>query len=76
MLALAASISTLALAASVISTGLLADRLGRRKVLMAALIVSAAGDLIVAAAPISGVYLLGRVVAGIGLGAVYGASFA
>lgn len=36
LLALAASISTLALSASVISTGLLADRLGRRRVLMAA----------------------------------------
>jgi MFS family permease len=37
LLALAASISTLALSASVIYTGLLADRLGRRRVLMAAL---------------------------------------
>lgn len=73
---LAASISTLALAATVISTGLLADRLGRKKVLVIALIVSAVGDLIVAAAPGSGFYLLGRTVAGIGLGAVYGAGFA
>ena len=37
LVALAASISTLALSATVISTGLIADRLGRRPVLMAAL---------------------------------------
>ena len=42
--ALAASLQTIAIAASVITTGLLADRLGRRKVLLAALIVGAAGS--------------------------------
>ena len=41
--ALAASLQTIAIAASVITSGLLADRLGRRKVLLAALIVGAAG---------------------------------
>lgn len=76
LLALAASISTLALSASVISTGLLADRLGRRGVMMAALVVAAAGDLLVASAPASPVYLLGRALAGIGLGAAFGAAFA
>jgi len=74
--ALAASISTLALAASVVSTGLLADRIGRRKVLLAALILSAIGDIIVVLAPQSTFYLAGRAIAGIGLGAVYGAAFA
>lgn len=74
--ALAASISTLALAASVVSTGLLADRIGRRKVLLAALVVSIIGDLIVVLAPQSTFYLAGRAIAGIGLGAVYGAAFA
>ena len=76
MLALAASISTLALSASVISTGLLADRLGRRRVLMAALAVAALGDVVAGLAPLPLVFLLGRVLAGIGLGAVFGASFA
>ncbi len=76
LLALAASVSTLALAATVISTGLLADRFGRRGVLMAALALSAAGDLIAALAPTAGLFLIGRAVAGIGLGAVYGAAFA
>lgn len=76
LLALAASISTLALSASVISTGLIADRLGRRPVLMAALLLAAVGDLIAAAAPTATLYLAGRALAGIGLGAVFGAAFA
>jgi MFS family permease len=76
LLALAASISTLALSASVISTGLLADRLGRRRVLMAALALAALGDVVAGLAPVSVVFLLGRVLAGVGLGAVFGASFA
>ncbi len=74
--ALAASISTLALAASVIPTGLIADRAGRRRVLLIALIVAALGDLLAAASPNALIYLAGRTVAGIGLGAVFGASFA
>lgn len=73
---LAASISTLALAATAISTGLLADSLGRRKVLQVGLIVSIIGDLVVFLAPDTAFFLLGRVIAGIGLGAVYGAAFA
>jgi MFS family permease len=74
--ALAASISTFVLAATVITTGMLADRLGRRKVLLAALLLSAVGDLLVALSPDTTVYLLGRALAGVGLGAVFGASFA
>lgn len=75
-LALAASIQTLAVAATAISTGLLADRYGRRHVLMIALVVGTVGNLVVAAAPTTSVYLLGQAIAGIGLGAVYGAAFA
>lgn len=74
--ALAASIQTLAIAASVVSTGLLADRLGRKKVLMAALVTSAIGLLIVALSPVGVVYMLGQAVIGVGLGATYGAAFA
>lgn len=73
---LAASISTLALAATVMSTGLLADRLGRRRVLAASLVVAIAGDLLVALAPGPGIFLLGRAVSGVGLGAVFAAAFA
>ncbi len=73
---IAASIFTMMMAATVISTGLLADRIGRRKVLMSALVVAAFGDVLVALSPHFLTYAVGRGLAGIGLGAVYGASFA
>jgi MFS family permease len=75
-LSFAASISTLALAATAITTGLLADAFGRRRVLQLGLLVVVAGDLLVFLAPAPPVYLAGRALAGIGLGAVYGAAFA
>lgn len=75
-MALASSIATLAVAATIISTGLIADKLGRRRVLLWALVVGAIGDVIVFLAPVTAVYMTGRVIAGIGLGAVYGAAFA
>lgn len=75
-LALASGISTLALVATVIPTGLLADRLGRRRVLMAALAVAALGDVIAALSTDQWMFLIGRAVAGVGLGAVFGAAFA
>ena len=74
--ALAASISTFMLAATVITTGMLADRIGRKKILCLALVTSAVGDVMAAAAPDPGVFLAGRALTGIGLGAVFGASFA
>ena len=74
--ALAASMQTLAIAATVITTGLLADRLGRRRVLMAALVVSTIGTLVVAGAFATWMYMLGMIIAGVGLGAVYGSAFA
>lgn len=74
--ALAASMQTLAIAASVITTGLLADRIGRRRMLVAALVTGLVGQLIVAAAPMALVYILGQAVTGVGLGAVYAAAFA
>lgn len=41
--AFAASIGTLALAAAILTTGALGDRLGRRKVMLAGLLVAGAG---------------------------------
>lgn len=73
--ALAASTQSILIAASVVTTGLLADRLGRRRVLMVALIVGAAGNLVSGLAPIAAVYFLGQAFTGIGLGAVYGSAF-
>ena len=74
--ALAASMQTLAIAATVITTGLLADRLGRKRVLLAALAVGIAGNVVVMTAPTAAFYMLGMAIIGVGLGAVYGASFA
>ncbi|MCP4436077.1 MAG: MFS transporter [Actinomycetia bacterium] len=76
MAALAASVSTLALAATVIATGAVADRLGRRRVFIAALLTAAAGNVIVAVGPTTPMYMGGRIIAGIGLGAVFGSAFA
>jgi len=75
-LALAATISTLAQAATVLLMGFLGDRLERRQVLMAALLMLIAGDGIAMAAPDAGLFLLGRAVAGIAVGAVLVLSFA
>jgi len=76
VLALAASISTLALAATVLPMGFLADRLGRRKILLVALLFAVVGDVIVALSPITAGYFAGRALAGIGVGATLAASFA
>lgn len=72
---LAAGISTLALAATAIPGGLMADRLGRRGLLMVALLVGAAGQIITAISPGETVYLVGRVITGMALGIVFGASY-
>lgn len=74
--ALASSISTLMLAATVITTGLAADRLGRKQVLLAALLLTAVGDVVTAAALNPTMFLIGRAMAGVALGAVFGSSFA
>jgi len=75
-LALAASISTLAQAATVLLMGFLGDRLERRQVLMAALLLAIAGDGIAMAAPSPSLFLLGRALAGIAMGGVLVLSFA
>ena len=74
--ALAASMQTLAIAATVITTGLMADRLGRRRVLMGALIVGGVGTVVVSLSIATWMYMLGMAIVGMGLGAVYGSSFA
>lgn len=74
--ALAASVSTLALSATVISTGMFADRWGRKKVIMAAMVLAIIGDGIVVISQDPWMYILGRALAGIALGAVYGSAFA
>jgi MFS family permease len=75
-LSLAATISTLAQAATVLVMGFLGDRLGRRRVLMAALLLSIAGNGLAMAAPHAGLFLLGRALAGIAVGGVLVLTFA
>lgn len=75
-LALAASISTLAQAATVLLMGFLGDRFGRRRVLFGSLLLVIAGDALAVAAPSAPVFLLGRALAGIALGSVLAGTFA
>ena len=80
---LAAGISTLALAATAIPGGMLADRYGRRLLLALSVLVATAGQLMTASAglidPKAGTavvfYLLGRVITGVALGVTFGASY-
>lgn len=80
---LAAGISTLALAATAIPGGMLADRFGRRLLLALSVLVAAAGQLLTASAglidPSAGtavaMYLLGRIITGVALGVTFGASY-
>ncbi|MFN9645542.1 MAG: MFS transporter, partial [Cyanobacteriota bacterium] len=75
-LALAASISTLAQAATVLVAGFLGDRLGRRRLLAGSLLLASGGNLVALTAPMAGMYLLGRALTGIALGGVLAGSFA
>jgi MFS family permease len=59
-LSLAACISTLAQAATVLLMGFLGDRLERRRMLMAALLLAIAGDGVALTAPDADLFLLGR----------------
>ena len=72
---LAAGISTLALAATAILGGLLADKLGRRNLLFFSLFMAAAGELLTASSVDATMYLLGRVISGVALGVTFGASY-
>ncbi|MHA7269754.1 MFS transporter [Arthrobacter sp. HLT1-20] len=73
--ALAAGISTFALAATVIPGGVLADRLGRRQVLAFSLLLAAAGQLVTALGADSLLFLLGRVISGVALGITFAAAY-
>ncbi|CAN5324917.1 DHA2 family efflux MFS transporter permease subunit [soil metagenome] len=72
---LAAGISTFALAATVIPGGVLADRLGRRKVLAFSLLLASVGQVITAIGPDPTVFLLGRIVTGVALGTTFAAAY-
>ena len=74
--ALAASVSTLALAATVITTGMLADRLGRKKIIFFSLLLAVVGDGLVSISQDPQMFIVGRGIAGVAMGGIYGASFA
>ena len=72
---LAAGISTLALAATAILGGVLADKLGRRNLLFFSLFMATAGELLTASSVDATMFLLGRVISGVALGVTFGASY-
>lgn len=72
----AVSVVSIAAGATVISAGLLADRLGRRRVLIAGLLIGALGCLLTMTVATEVAYYLSQVLTGAGFGAVFGASFA
>lgn len=72
----AASVESYVTAATVVSTGLLADRIGRRRVLMGALGLLAAAELLAAASWAPLVYIVARALTGVAVGAVFGSAFA
>ena len=74
--ALAASIGTLCTAATILATGSLGDRWGRKKVMLLGLLVTLAGGVVTALAPSSAAFFLGRALSGVGFAASFGLSFA
>jgi DHA2 family multidrug resistance protein-like MFS transporter len=73
---LAASLGTLCIAATILATGSLGDRFGRKKVMLIGLLVTLAGGVVTALAPNSIVFVLGRAISGVGFAASFGLSFA
>jgi MFS family permease len=73
---LAASIGTLCIAAAILATGSLGDRLGRKKIMIAGLLVTLAGGALTAIAQDSLMFALGRALSGVGFAASFGLSFA
>lgn len=73
--ALAGSVSMLSLAATVMLVGSIADRIGLRKALIISLVLTTVGNVIAAASPGPLVFILGRIICGVGLGGIFVGSF-
>lgn len=73
---LAASIGTLCIAATILATGSLGDRLGRKKIMLAGLLVTLAGGVVTALAENAVMFSVGRSLSGVGFAASFGLSFA
>jgi DHA2 family multidrug resistance protein-like MFS transporter len=74
--AIAASIATLCVAAFILTTGALGDRLGRKRVMLLGLLLSMAGGVITALSTSTVLFTAGRVLSGIGFAASFGLCFA
>lgn len=73
---LAASIGTLCIAAFILTSGSLGDRLGRKRIMLLGLVVCMVGGIVTSLAPSAGMFTLGRALSGIGFAASFGLSFA
>jgi DHA2 family multidrug resistance protein-like MFS transporter len=73
---LIASVGTLCIAATILATGSLGDRLGRKKIMLGGLALAAMAGIVTSIAPNTAVFTLGRVMAGVGYAASFGLSFA
>ncbi len=73
---LVASIGTLCIAASILATGSLGDRMGRKKIMMGGLLLAALGSAVTALAQNTAMFTMGRVLAGVGYAASFGLAFA
>ena len=71
-----ASAATLAIAATAIASGVAADRLGRRRVLMWSYALGGVAGLAIVLIPSGAVYLLGNVLAGVAYGVMLTATYA
>lgn len=71
---IAASSTTLALAATIIATASFTDRIGRRRGLFLGLLLVIIGDLIAAAAIQSWIFIVARLITGVGCGAILATS--
>src|ERR1035441_2062676 len=73
---LVASIGTLCIAASILATGSLGDRMGRKKIMLGGLLLATLGSVVTALAQNTAMFTLGRVLAGVGYAASFGLAFA
>ena len=76
MVSACASAATLAIAATAIASGVAADRLGRRRVLMWSYVLGGVAGLAIVLIPSGTVYLLGNVLAGVAYGVMLTATYA
>ena len=73
---LIASLGTLCIAAAILATGSFGDRLGRKKIMQAGLLVVVLGGITTSLAHNTAMFAAGRVLSGIGYAASFGLAFA